>query len=120
MARGALGGGPAARAPAELAEMMVDQFVSAYTPVTLKNDLGVALRNNRTGYTITVRNPNAVGLKIKSLAFVLPTSGFRYVRSSIASTRPVRSGLTLSWTLNTALGPRQPVIFHVLLGTPRK
>ncbi len=120
IAKGAFVGGAARDATADIAGMIVDQIVSAYTPVTLKNDLGVALRNDRTGYTITVRNPNAVGLKIKSLAFVLPTSGFRYVRSSIASTRPVRSGLTLSWTLNTALGPRQRVIFHVLLGTPSK
>src|SRR5205823_6439312 len=55
---------------------------------------------------------------IESLAFVLPPSGFRYVRSSITSTRPVKSGRTLSWALNMSLRPRQTIGFHVLVRTP--
>jgi hypothetical protein len=119
IAQGAFVGGAARDANADIAGMIVQEIASAYAPVTVRNDLGVALRNYRTGYTITVRNPNDRALKIKSLAFVLPSSGFRYIRSSIASTRPVRSGRTLSWALNTPLGPRQRVGFHVLLRTPR-
>jgi hypothetical protein len=118
IAKSAFLGGAARDANADIAGMIVEEIVEAYAPVTVKNDLGVALRSNSTGYTITVRNPNALPLKIKSLAFVLPSSGFRYVRSSISSTRPVQSGRTLSWALNTSLGPRQRVGFHVLLRTP--
>jgi hypothetical protein len=107
IAQSAFVGGVARDANADIAGMVVQEIVSAYAPVTVKNDLGVALRNDRAGYTITVRNPNASALNIKSLEFVLPTSGFRFVRSSIASTPPLQSGRTLSWTLNTTLGPRQ-------------
>ena len=118
IARGAFLGGVARDANADIAGMVVQEIVSAYAPVTVKNDLGVALRNDRTGYTITIRNPNASALNIKSLDFVLPTLGFRFVRSSIASTRPLQSGRALSWTLNTTLGPLQRVSFHILLRTP--
>jgi von Willebrand factor type A domain len=118
IAKGAFVGGAARDANADIAGLIVEEIVDAYAPVTVKNDLGVALRNASTGYTITVRNPNALALKIKALTFVLPSSGFRYLRSSIASTRPVQSGRTLSWALNTSLGPRQRLGFHVLLRTP--
>jgi hypothetical protein len=118
IAKGAFVGGAARDANSDIAGMIVEEIVDAYAPVTVKNDLGVALRSDSTGYTITVRNPNAQALKIKSLAFVLPSTGFRYVRSSIAATRPVQSGRTLSWALNTSLGPRQRLGFHVLLRTP--
>jgi len=117
IAEGGFVGGAAHDATPDIAGIIVDAIVSAYAPVAVKNDLGIALRNDRTGYTITVRNPNALGLKIKSLAFVLPTLGFRYVRSSFGST-PVRSGRTLLWALNNALGPKQRVSFHVLLRAP--
>jgi hypothetical protein len=118
IAQGAFVGGAARDANADIAGLIVEEIVDAYAPVTVKNDLGVALRNASTGYTVTVRNPNALPLKIKSLEFVLPSSGFRYLRSSIASTRPIESGRTLSWKLNTSLGPRQLLGFHVLLRTP--
>jgi hypothetical protein len=118
IAAGAYSGGTARDASGDLAAMIVELIEGAYAPVTLTNDLGVALRNDRTGYTITVGNPNALALKIKSLAFVLPQSGFRYVRSSISSTRPVQSGRTLTWALNMSLRPRQVIGFHVLVRTP--
>jgi hypothetical protein len=118
IAKGAFVGGAARDANADISGMIVEEIVDAYAPVTVKNDLGVALRNDSTGYTITVRNPNAQALKIKSLAFELPSSGFRYLRSSIAPTRPVQAGLRLSWALNTSLGPRQRLGFHVVLRTP--
>src|SRR5512133_3050374 len=92
IAQGAFVGGAARDANADIAGLIVEEIVDAYAPVTVKNDLGVALRNASTGYTVTVRNPNALPLKIKSLEFVLPSSGFRYLRSSIASTRPIESG----------------------------
>jgi hypothetical protein len=118
IARRAFVGGVARNANSDIAAMIVEEIVGAYAPVTVSNDLGVALRNDRTGYTITVQNPNALALTIKSLAFVLPPSGFRYVQSSIASTRPVQSGRTLSWALRRSIGPRQRLRVHVLLRTP--
>jgi hypothetical protein len=118
LAAGAYVGGTARDANSDLAATIVELIEGAYAPVTVKNDLGVALRNGRTGYTITVKNPNALGLMIKSLAFVLPPSGFRYVRSSIIATRPVKSGRTLTWALNMSVRARQTVGFHVLVRTP--
>jgi hypothetical protein len=118
IAAGAYIGGVGRNANDDIAGLIIQEIVAAYAPVTARNDLGIALRKGRTGYTITAENPNAQELKIKSLAFVLPSSGFRYVRSSIASPRPVRSGRTLSWELNTTVGPRQRVGFHVVLRTP--
>jgi hypothetical protein len=118
IAEGAYVGGAARDANADIAGMIIEEIVDAYAPLTVKNDLGVALRNNSTGYTITVRNPNEQALKIKSLEFMLPPSGFHYVRSSISSTRPVQSGRTLSWVLNKTIGPGQQVGFHVLVRTP--
>jgi hypothetical protein len=118
IAEGAFVGGAARDANTDLAALIVESIEGAYAPVTVRNDLGVALRNDRTGYTITVRNPNPLALKIKSLAFVLPPSGFRYVRSSITSVRPVKSGRTLSWALNMSLRPRQLLGFHVIVRTP--
>jgi hypothetical protein len=115
---GAYVGGIARDATADLAALIVESIEGAYAPVTVRNDLGVALRNDRAGYTITVRNPNPLALTIKSLAFVLPPSGFRYVRSSITSVRPVKSGRTLSWALNMPLRPGQLLGFHVLVRTP--
>jgi hypothetical protein len=118
IAEGAYEGGAARDANADIAGMIIEEIVGAYAPLTVKNDLGVALRNNSTGYTITVRNPNEQALKIKSLEFVLPSSGFKYVRSSIAPTRPVQSGRTLLWVLNKTMGPGQDLGFHVLVRTP--
>lgn len=118
IAEGAYVGGAARDANADIAGMIIEEIVGAYAPVTVKNDLGVALRNNSTGYTVTVRNPNEQALKIKSLEFMLPPSGFHYVRSSISSTRPVQSGRTLSWVLNKTMGPGQQLGFHVLVRTP--
>jgi len=111
-------GGAARDANADIAGMIIEEVVGAYAPLAVKNDLGVALRNNRTGYTITVRNPNEQALKIKSLEFMLPPSGFKYVRSSFGSTRPVQSGRTLLWVLNKTMGPGQNLGFHVLVRTP--
>jgi len=85
IAAGAYVGGAARDANGDLAATIVELVEGAYAPVTVKNDLGVSLRNARTGYTITVRNPNPLALKLKSLAFVLPPSGFAYVGSSITS-----------------------------------
>lgn len=118
IAKGAFVGGVARNANTDIAAMIVEEIVNAYAPVSVRNDLGVALRNNRTGYTITVQNPNSLPLTIKSLAFVLPPSGFRYVRSSIASTRPIQSGRTVSWALNKSVGARQQLGFHVFVRTP--
>jgi len=120
IAAGAYVGGEARNANADIAAMIVEEIIGAYAPVTVKSDLGVALRNDRTGYMITVQNPNALPLQIKSLAFVLPPSGFRYVRSSITSPRPVQSGLSLSWALNTPVGPNQKARFHVVVRTPHR
>jgi hypothetical protein len=112
-------GGEARNANADIAAMIVEEIIGAYAPVTVRSDLGVALRNDRTGYMITVQNPNPLPLQLKSLAFVLPPSGFRYVRSSIAAPPPVQSGLTLSWALNKSVGPKQKLRFHVQVRTPR-
>jgi von Willebrand factor type A domain len=118
IAAGAYVGGAARDANADIAGMVVQEIVSAYAPITVRNDLGVALRHKTTGYTITVRNPNAEPLTIKSLAFVLPSPGFRYVRSSIGPARPVQSGRTLTWALNISVGPTREMGFHVLVQTP--
>jgi hypothetical protein len=118
IAAGAFVGGTARDANSDIAATIVELVKGAYAPVTVRNDLGVALRNDRAGYTITVRNPNPLALTIKSLAFVLPPSGFRYVRSSITSVRPVKSGRTLSWALNMPLRPGQLLGFHVVVRTP--
>jgi len=115
---GAFVGGTARDANGDIAATIVELVEGAYAPVTVRNDLGVALRNDRAGYTITVRNPNPLALTIKSLAFVLPTTGFRYVRSSITSVRPAKSGRTLLWALNMSLRPGQLLGFHVLVRTP--
>ena len=114
---GAYVGGAARDASGDLAPMIVELVERAYAPVTVKNDLGVGLRNARTGYTITVRNPNPLPLKLRSLAFVSP-SGFAYVGSSINSALAASSGRTLSWVLNMSLPPNQLVAFHVVLRTP--
>jgi len=115
---GAFVGGTARDANGDIAATIVELVTGAYAPVTVRNDLGVALRNGRAGYTITVRNPNPLALTIKSLAFVLPPSGFRYVRSSITLVRPAKSGRTLSWALNMPLRPGQLLGFHVVVRTP--
>jgi len=120
IAAGAYVGGAARDANGDLAATIVELVEGAYAPVTVKNDLGVSLRNARTGYTITVRNPNPLALKLKSLAFVLPPSGFAYVGSSITSPGAATSGRTLSWALNMSLPPNQLVAFHVLLRTPAR
>lgn len=118
IAAGAFVGGTARDANSDVAATIVELVKGAYAPVTVRNDLGVALRNDRAGYTITVRNPNPLALTIKSLAVVLPPSGFRYVRSSITSVRPAKSGRTLLWALNMPLRPGQLLGFHVLVRTP--
>jgi hypothetical protein len=123
LAAGAFVGGSARDADdgTDIAGMIIDLVKGAYAPTTVKNDVGVALRNGRTGYTITVRNPNALSLTITSLEFILPRVGFRYVRSSTASSpwiEPIRSGRTLSWTLNRTLRPRSVFTLHLTLKAP--
>jgi hypothetical protein len=118
IAAGAYVGGAARDASGDLAPLIVELVQGAYAPVTVRNDLGVALRNARTGFTITVRNPNPLALKLKSLAFEVPPSGFAYLSSSITSPRAAASGRTFSWALNMSVPPNQLIAFHVILRTP--
>jgi hypothetical protein len=120
LAAGAFAGGQASDAGADIAAKVVELVEGAYAPATLKNDVGLALRNGRTGYTITVRNPNSLPVTIKSLEFILPRGGFRYIRSSAGahSIKAMRSGRTLSWAPRAALRPRKGFGLHLLLKVP--
>jgi von Willebrand factor type A domain len=122
LAAGAFAGGQANDAGADIAAKVVELVDGAFAPATLKNDVGLALRNGRTGYTITVRNPNSLPVTIKSLQFNLPRAGFRYIRSSTGSRsiKATRSGMTLTWPLNAALRPRKGFGLHLLLKVPRR
>jgi hypothetical protein len=118
---GAFVGGVARDAGTDIAATIVELVEGAYAPARLKNDLDVALRNRPIGQTITVRNPNALPLTIKSLDLALPHAGFRYVRSSTIGSKlgePIRSAETLSWPLNTTLRPRSVFNLHLVLKAP--
>lgn len=122
IAAGAFPGGQASDAGADIAAQIVELVEGAFAPATLKNDVGLALRNGRTGYTITVRNPNSLPVTLKSVEFILPGGGFRYIRSSTGShsVKALRSGRTLSWGLRAALRPRKGFGLHLLLKAPKR
>jgi hypothetical protein len=122
LAAGAFVGGAARDAGADIAPLIVSLIKSAYLPVRVRNDLGIALRNSRTGYSMTLRNPNPATLKVDSVRFELP-AGFRYLRSSVnrvASIRPSFVGRALSWTLDKPLAPNAQLRVRVVLRTPAR
>ena len=124
IAAGASPGSQAADAGSDIAGKIVELVQGALAPATLKNDVGLALRNGRTGYTLTVRNPNMVPLTLESLQLVLPNTAFRYVHPSsfagASSVEPRRTGRTLSWALNAIVAPGKALAVHFQLRTPRR
>jgi hypothetical protein len=116
---GTAGDGVSADLPTTIAELVQHVF----TPLVLTPDVGLALPEQRTGYTIALPNPNSFPVSIDSLGLDLPTTAFRYVTrttSGSTSSEPTRAGGTLLWSLATLLPPRQRVRLHMLVRAPRK
>lgn len=124
LAAGAYPGGTARDGvSADLATTIAELVQHVFTPLVLKPDVGLALPGQRTGYTVTLPNPNSFPFSIDSLGLDLRTTAFRYVTrttSGSASSEPTRVGGTLLWSLATLLPPRQRVRLHMLVRAPRK
>ena len=124
LAAGAFPGGIARDGgSADLPSAIASLVARVYTPLLLTPDLGLALPGQRTGYTITLPNPNSFPLSIDSLGLNLPSAAFRYVTrttSGSTSAEPARAGGTLLWSLAMSLPPRQRVRLHMLVRAPRK
>lgn len=108
---------------ADLASTIIELIQRLYAPVALKHDLGLALPGQRTGYTITLPNPNSFALTVNSLTLVLPTKEFHYVKRTTTgstTTEPTRAGRTLLWSLDTVLSPREQMRLHLVVQTPHR
>ena len=115
-------GGAARNAGTDVAATIIELIEGAFAPVTLTNDLRVALRNGRAGYTLTLRNPNDVGLTTRSISLTLPAA-FRYLTKTTtgaARSEPARSGRTLVWALSKPVAPKGKVRLHVVVKAARR
>ncbi len=122
LAAGAYMGGLARDAGSNLVSTIVELVQGAVAPITLKPDLGAALRADRIGYTLRVQNPNVLPLTVKTVKIVLPR-GFRYVgKTTTGMTRsdPTISGRTLTWALTRVVREGQEARLHVSARTPRR
>jgi len=97
----------------DLAGSILDLIQNALAPVTLRPDVGVAVRGGSAGYTATVSNPNSFALSLRSLAIKLP-AGFRH--HSGASTAVMSSDASpptkVSWPTERVLRPSEQVSIH--------
>jgi hypothetical protein len=122
LAAAAYVGGLARDAGSNLVSTMVELVQGAFAPLTLKPDLGAALRSDRIGYTLRIQNPNVLPLTVKSVKIVLP-KGFRYVhKTTTGMTRaePTVSGQTLAWSFARVVREGQQARLHVSARTPRR
>jgi hypothetical protein len=121
IAAGAYAGGLARDAGSDLVSTIVELVQGAFAPLTLKPDLGTALRAGRMGYTLRLQNPNLLPLTVKSIRIDLP-SGFRYVHGTttgMTRTEPATSGRTLTWTPAKTVRAGRDARLHVSVRTPR-
>ena len=123
IAAGAFVGGTAREEGADLAAIIVESIERAFAPVALAPDLKLALRNGRAGYTITLRNPNALPVTTNSISLVLPRKGFRYVpgtTTGMTTKEPSQSSGSLLWNINQTVSPHQSARLHVIVRASRK
>ncbi|HMI98793.1 MAG TPA: vWA domain-containing protein [Gaiellaceae bacterium] len=122
LAAGAFVGGAARDAGSDLVSTIVELVQGAYAPLTLKPDLGTALRTGRMGYTVKLQNPNLLDLTMKSVTLDLPR-GFRYVpntTSGMTTAEPKVSGRTLAWSLAKLLPTHKQLRLHVTVHAARR
>jgi hypothetical protein len=122
LAAGAFVGGGARDAGSDLVSTIVELVQSAYAPLTLKPDLGTALRTGRMGYTVKLQNPNLLPLTIESVTLDLPR-GFRYLprtTSGMTTAEPKVSGRTLAWSLAKMLPAHKQLRLHLTVRTARR
>src|SRR5436190_14003829 len=123
IAAGAFVGGTAREEGADLAAIIVESIERAFAPVALAPDLKLALRNGRAGYTITLRNPNALLVTTNSISLVLPRKGFRYVpgtTTGMTTKEPSQSSGSLLWNINQTVSPHQSARLHVIVRASRR
>jgi hypothetical protein len=122
LAAGAYAGGLAENAGADIVSTIIGMIEGAYAPLTLKPDLGAALRTDRSGFTVRLQNPNQLPLTATSIQIELP-SGFRYVRGTTSGAthgEPGISGRTLTWSLTNVVAAHGQVRLHLTVRTPKR
>jgi hypothetical protein len=122
LAAGAYAGGRAETAGEDIVSTIVGLIQDAYAPLVLKPDLRAALRSGRSGYTVSLQNPNQLPLTAKSIRVELP-SGFRYVRGTTSGptrAEPVVAGQTLTWSFTTVVAAHRQLRLHLAVRTPKR
>ncbi len=119
-ARAYPGGSARDSGSADLGRVVVDLVRRAYAPVSIRPDLTIARPGGSLGYTLSLRNPNAFGVRLATLSATLP-GGFRYRASTtgITRARPAVAGRTLTWRLGRTLRPAESVSLHFVARVPR-